>query len=104
MPLRFDVIDEDCIRCGLCAERAPENLSMPTASPAAEVFKQPENAEEEEACLDASDYCPMGGLLSSNADSPPDEESPGDAQPTPTPAGDRASAGTTPTTRLESEA
>lgn len=101
MPLRFEVIVEECIRCGLCAERAPDNMEIPADSGAAEVFKQPENAEEEEACLEASDYCPMGGLHANDADSSPAEESVGGARPTSIPAGDPSPAGVTPT-RLES--
>ena len=59
---RFEVIDEDCIGCGLCSERAPETLEIPTGTSGARVFKQPETAEEEQACLEASDFCPLGGL------------------------------------------
>ena len=62
MPHRFEVVEEDCIGCGLCSERAPENLEIPAGTSTARVFKQPETSEEEEACLEASDYCPMGGL------------------------------------------
>ena len=62
MQRRFEVTEEDCIGCGLCSERAPENLEIPAGSATAQVFKQPETAEEEEACLEARDYCPMGGL------------------------------------------
>ncbi len=62
MPGRFEVVEEDCIGCGLCSERAPENLEIPAGACTAQVFKQPETPAEEQACLEASDYCPMGGL------------------------------------------
>jgi ferredoxin len=69
VPQRFEVVEEDCVGCGLCVERAAENMAIPGSSSAAQVIKQPENREEEDACLEASDYCPMGGLQVSDADS-----------------------------------
>ena len=62
MPHHFEVLEEDCIGCGLCSERAPENLEIPAGTSTAQVFKQPETSAEEQACLEACDYCPMGGL------------------------------------------
>jgi ferredoxin len=62
MPRRFEVIDDDCTGCGLCSERAPENFVIPAGSRTARVSRQPETSAEEQACLEASDYCPMGGL------------------------------------------
>jgi len=72
---RFEVVEEDCIGCGLCSERAPENLEIPTGTNTAQVFKQPETSAEEQACLEASDYCPMGGLHAGTPDSPPADSS-----------------------------
>ncbi len=100
MPRRFEVVEEDCIGCGLCSERAPENLEIPAGAYTARVFKQPETSAEEEACLEASDYCPMGGLHADAADSPPADSSAGGAEPTPIPAGDSTPVGIT-LTRLE---
>ncbi len=62
MRCSIEVVTPECIRCGLCVERAPHNLAMPDNRPAAEVIKQPESEEEAEACQEASDYCPMGVL------------------------------------------
>ena len=62
------VEQERCIGCGLCSERAPENLEMADDTRTAKVIKQPETPEEEQACLDASEYCPMGGLHAGPAD------------------------------------
>ncbi len=59
----FQVVEEDCTGCGLCKERAPENFEIPEGSSIALVSKQPGNHEEEEACLEACDYCPIGALL-----------------------------------------
>ncbi len=75
MPHRFEVVEEDCIGCGLCSERAPENLEIPAGTTTAQVFKQPETSAEEQACLEASDYCPMGGLSADAAASPPADSS-----------------------------
>ncbi len=97
---RFEVVEEDCIGCGLCSERAPENLEIPTGASLAQVLKQPETSEEEEACLEASDFCPMGGLHANAADSPPADSSVGNAEPTLIPAGDSTPVAISPT-RLE---
>jgi ferredoxin len=87
MPRHFEVIEEDCIGCRLCSERAPENLEIPAGTSTAQVFKQPETPAEEQACLEARDYCPMGGLQAA-PDSPPAEASVGPGPPTLTPPGD----------------
>jgi len=92
MPNRFEVVEDDCIGCGLCSERAPENLEIPVGTSIAQVFKQPETSGEEEACLEASEFCPLGGLQASAADS-----SPADAQHTLLPTGDSKPVGFTPT-------
>jgi ferredoxin len=101
MSRRFEVLEEDCIGCGLCSERAPENLEIPTGCSTAQVFKQPETSAEEEACLEASDYCPMGGLYADAADSPPADRSAGGSQPTPIPAGGSTPVDITPEKILE---
>ncbi len=88
MPRRFEVVEEDCIGCGLCSERAPENLEIPAGASTAQVFKQPETLAEEQACLEACDYCPMGGLQAGAADSSPADSPAGGARPTSLPAGD----------------
>jgi ferredoxin len=76
MPHRFEVVEDDCIGCGLCSERAPENFEIPSGTTIALVRKQPENSAEEQACIEACDYCPMGGL---QAESSPAGPSAGDA-------------------------
>jgi ferredoxin len=75
MPHRFEVVEDDCTGCGLCSERAPGNLEIPAGSSIAEVFKQPETAAEEQACLEASEYCPTGGLLAHAKDLAPADSS-----------------------------
>ncbi len=86
MQKRFEVVDEDCIGCRLCEERAPENLEVPSGASTARVIKQPETPEEEEACIEASEFCPLGGLRANQADEPP----------APTPAGNSTPANVTP--------
>ncbi len=73
---RFEVVDDDCIGCGLCSERAPANFELPAGSHTAQVVRQPETSEEEQACLDACDYCPMGGIKSSTPDAPSADDAP----------------------------
>jgi len=71
VPHRFEVVEDDCIGCGLCSERAPENFEVPRGSNVARVIKQPGTSEEEEACLEAHEYCPIGGLHAHAVDCPP---------------------------------
>ncbi|MCC6763023.1 MAG: ferredoxin [Deltaproteobacteria bacterium] len=59
---RFEVAEDDCIGCGLCEKRAPENLRMPAGGVVATVVKQPADEAETSACQEAADYCPMGAL------------------------------------------
>ncbi len=73
----FEVVSEDCSRCGLCEERAPDNIETPSGSDTSQVVKQPETSEEEEACTEAYRYCPMGALQMS--DSPPPSQRWGNA-------------------------
>ncbi len=67
---RFEVTEDDCIGCGLCAERAPENLEIRTHTCTARVFKQPQTPEQEQACIEARDYCPIDGIRTVAATSP----------------------------------
>lgn len=62
MSARFRVDDELCIGCGLCRERAPDNMDLPRGASTACVARQPTSLEEEAACHDAAEYCPTGGL------------------------------------------
>ena len=59
---RFTVDEDICIGCGLCHERAPENLDVPDGEYTARVVKQPVDPSEESACDEAAEYCPTGGL------------------------------------------
>ena len=78
----FEVVDDDCIGCGLCSKRAPENFELPTDAWTARVFKQPANPEEKQACLEAVDYCPMGGIKSGAQEASPAALPSGEIPPT----------------------
>ncbi|MBM4335501.1 MAG: ferredoxin [Deltaproteobacteria bacterium] len=60
---RFHVEERLCIGCGLCRERAPDNLETPADTSVARVVRQPESPDEEAACHEAAEYCPTGGIL-----------------------------------------
>ncbi len=94
MPRQFEIDEDDCIGCGLCSERAPENLETPTGSMVAQVFKQPETPVEEEACLEAAEYCPTGGLRARRADPALADCETSDDRAALGPAGDSRPAGT----------
>ncbi len=58
----FEVIEDECIGCALCKERAPENFEIVEGRAVARVTSQPSDPEEEEACLEAAEFCPIGAL------------------------------------------
>jgi ferredoxin len=60
--MQLEVDEEACIACGLCEERAPENLARDEDRDVARVIKQPSGEDETECCTNAVDYCPTGGL------------------------------------------
>ena len=63
MRLKIFSVDPDlCIGCGLCEIRAPENMEVAPGETHARVWKQPESDDEQAACVEASEYCPTGGL------------------------------------------
>ena len=55
-------VDTACIGCGLCTESAPGNFKMNADGDLATVFKQPENADEQQACEDAREACPAEAI------------------------------------------
>lgn len=67
---RFTVDADECIGCGLCEERAPENIEVPLDQAVANVYQQPKTDSEELACFEASDYCPTGGLRAEVSEDP----------------------------------
>lgn len=59
---RYAVDPELCIGCGLCQERAPENLEVLPGDWHSTVIKQPDSGDEERACAEAAEFCPTGAL------------------------------------------
>ena len=97
MSQHFEVLEDDCIGCRLCVNRAPENLAAPDGERIPTVTKQPETPAQEEACREASDYCPTGGLRASDIEPTPTVSSANDAKATFLPDGDSTPADSTPT-------
>ena len=59
---RFEVMEDDCIGCALCRERAPANMDVVAEKAVARVVAQPSDQDEERACIEAAEYCPVGAL------------------------------------------
>jgi ferredoxin len=53
-------VDESCIACGLCTSDAPENFEL--GDNAAFIKKQPEDSDEESACSEAAENCPVQAI------------------------------------------
>ncbi len=55
-------IDESCTMCLACIDEAPDNLKESDDGDHCVVFKQPANAEEEEAMQAAMEACPTESI------------------------------------------
>ena len=55
-------VDEQCIDCDLCRETAPKNFTREEDEGYSYVYKQPENDEELESCIEAMDGCPVESI------------------------------------------
>ena len=55
-------VDEQCIDCDLCRETAPDNFTREEDGGYSYVFKQPENDEELELCIEAMEGCPVEAI------------------------------------------
>lgn len=55
-------VDTDCDSCQICVNVAPDNFKMTDDDDHAFVFKQPENAEEKDACREALEGCPREAI------------------------------------------
>ena len=55
-------VDSSCIICSLCAELAPKNFKESDDGGHDIVYKQPENEEEEQACQEALEQCPVESI------------------------------------------
>ena len=55
-------VDDQCIDCDLCRETAPANFTRNADSGHSYVYKQPENAEEEQLCAAAVEGCAVSAI------------------------------------------
>lgn len=55
-------VDSQCIDCDLCRETAPKNFMREEDEGYSYVFKQPENDEEREQCVEAMEGCPVEAI------------------------------------------
>ena len=55
-------VDTECIDCDLCRETAPRNFTREEDEGYSYVYKQPENDEELESCIEAMDGCPVEAI------------------------------------------
>jgi len=55
-------VDENCVDCDLCRQAAPKNFTRNDTDGYSYVYKQPENAEEEESCRAALSECPVQAI------------------------------------------
>lgn len=55
-------VDQSCIACDACVLAAPNNFGMHEEDGHAFVKKQPASAEEEAACKEAMEGCPVEAI------------------------------------------
>jgi len=55
-------VDEQCIDCDLCRETAPDNFTAEHDGGYSYVYKQPENDQELELCIEAMEGCPVEAI------------------------------------------
>ena len=55
-------VDSQCIDCDLCRETAPNNFTREDDEGYSYVYKQPENDEEREQCVEAMEGCPVEAI------------------------------------------
>ena len=55
-------VDSNCIDCDLCRQTAPDNFERNEDDGYSYVSKQPEGEDEEQACRDAIEECPVEAI------------------------------------------
>lgn len=55
-------VDQSCIACDACVLTAPKNFAMHEEDGHAYVIRQPQTPEEEAACKEALDGCPVEAI------------------------------------------
>jgi len=61
-------VDTQCIDCDVCRDTAPNNFTRNDEGGYSYVYKQPENDEEMEQCLEAMDACPVEAIGNDGAE------------------------------------
>ena len=55
-------VDRECILCSICSDCAPDNFRISDEDDHDICFKQPEDEEELELCLEALENCPVEAI------------------------------------------
>lgn len=55
-------VDDQCIDCDLCRSTAPDNFMTEDDLGYSYVYKQPQNDEEMELCVEAMENCPVEAI------------------------------------------
>ncbi len=55
-------VDSQCIDCDLCRETAPNNFTREDDEGYSYLYKQPENDDEREQCVEAMEGCPVEAI------------------------------------------
>lgn len=55
-------VDDTCIVCGACEAAAPDNFKLSDDGSHDITYKQPTTPEEEQACREAMEGCPVGSI------------------------------------------
>ena len=55
-------VDEQCIDCDLCRVTSPTNFTREEDGGYSYVYKQPENNQELELCIEAMEGCPVEAI------------------------------------------
>ena len=55
-------VDRECIVCSICSDLAPNNFRLSDDETHYICYKQPENDEEEDNCMEAMESCPVEAI------------------------------------------
>ena len=55
-------VDRECIVCSVCSDLAPNNFRLSDDETHDICYKQPENDEEEDNCVEAMESCPVEAI------------------------------------------
>ena len=60
--MKLAIDNAACVSCGMCAERLPAVFRIDRAARSAEVVRQPQPTETDDA-LEAAEDCPVGAII-----------------------------------------